>query len=63
MEQKNLCGFYKGYKVYQVGQMIGNNWYGYYYAAKLVNERYRKDKQSERKTWEDLRDYIDDRMK
>lgn len=62
-DKKYYCGKYKGYKVYQVGELIGNNFYGYFYAAKLVNVRYKKDKQSERKTLEELKEYIDSRMK
>ena len=62
-DKKQYCGMYKGYKVYAVGCMIGNNWYGTYYAAKLCNTRYVKDKQSERSSMDDLKEYIDSRMK
>ena len=62
-DKKTYCGKYKGYKIYAVGCMIGNNWYGTYYAAELRNTRYVKDKQSERRNIDDLKEYIDDRMK
>lgn len=63
MDKKYYCGKYKGYKVFQVGEMIGNNFYGYFYAAKLCNKNYIKDKQSERNTLKELEEYIDSRMK
>lgn len=55
---------YKGYKVFKVGEMIGNKFHAhFYYAAKLVNQRYIKSKLiGERKTLEELTEYVDDRM-
>lgn len=63
MDKKYYCGMYKGYKIYQVGERIGNNFYGYFYASQLCNKNYIKDKQSEKDTWEDLKEYINSRLK
>ena len=62
-DKKHFCGTYKGVYVWQLGCMIGNNWYGTYYAAQLRNTRYIKDKQSERSSMDDVLEYIDSRMK
>lgn len=59
-DKKKLCGFYKGLKIYQVGQMIGSNWYGHFYAAKKKNNRFYKIKDSESKTFEILKQRIKD---
>lgn len=59
-DKKRCIGFYKGLKIYQVGQMIGNNWYGTFYAAKKRGSRYMKIKDSDSNTWEKLKERIKD---
>ena len=59
-EGKRCCGFFRGLKIFQVGQMIGNNWYGHFYAAKKRGSRYMKIKDSESNTWEQLKQRIKD---
>lgn len=52
--KKHCCGFYKGLKIFQVGQMIGNSWYGHFYAAKKRNKRYIKIEGSKCDTLEEI---------
>ena len=59
-DKKHYCGIYRGLKIYQVGQMIGNNWYGYFYAAKKSKKNYVKIKESESKSFEQLKERIKD---
>lgn len=59
-DKKHYCGRYRGLDICQVGQMIGNNWYGHWYAAKKRNKRYVKIKESESKTFEELKQRIKD---
>ena len=33
MKRKKFCGRYRGIEIYTFGQMIGNYWYGNYYAV------------------------------
>lgn len=58
--RKHYCGLYRGLRIYQEGEIIGTNWYGIYYAARKKNERYFKIKDSESKTFEELRQKIKD---
>lgn len=57
---KYYCGLYRGLKIYQMGHMIGNHWYGHFYAAKKHKSRYIKIKESESKTFEQLKERIKD---
>lgn len=57
-DKKHYCGNYKGYRIYQVGQMIGSNFYGEFYASQLRGSRYMKVKDSEHKTWEELKAFL-----
>ena len=59
-DKKYYCGRFRGLDIYQVGQMIGNNFYGYFYAAKKRKKNFVKIKDSESKTWEDLKQRIKD---
>jgi len=57
-DKKQYCGTYKGYKIWAKGQMIGNNWYGYYYATKKAKKNYVKVKDSDRRGWDDLKQFL-----
>ena len=59
-DKKHYCGTYKGVKVWQYGCMIGNNWYGGFYITQEKNGRNYKVKDSVRRSWEDLKKYIDE---
>ena len=59
-DKKHYCGTYKGVKVWQYGCMIGNNWYGDFYITQEKNDRNYKVKDSVRRSWEDLKKYIDE---
>lgn len=59
-DKKTYCGTYKGVKVWQYGCMIGNNWYGDFYITQEKNGRNYKVKDSVRRSWEDLKKYIDE---
>ena len=61
-DRTHYCGMYKGYKVYQKGKMIGNNWYREFYASKLAKKNYVKDKNSVRCSGEELKRYIDNKL-
>lgn len=58
--EKHYLGEYKGYRVFQVGNMIGNNFYGTFFAArkKRLHTRWRIVKESERKTLGELKKWI-----
>lgn len=51
-------GNYKGYKVYQDGEIIGHNWYGEFFCKELKNGRYYKVKGSVCKSLETLKAFI-----
>lgn len=59
-DKKHYCGRYRGLDIYQVGQMIGSNWYGHFYAAKKRKKNYVKIKNSESPSWEKLKERIKD---
>ena len=59
-DKKTYCGTYKGVKVWQYGCMIGNNWYGDFYITQKKNGRNYKVKDSVRRSWKDLKKYIDE---
>ncbi len=59
-DKKTYCGTYKGVKVWQYGCMIGNNWYGDFYITQEKNGRNYKVKDSVRRSWEDLKKYINE---
>ena len=59
-DKKHYCGTCKGVKVWQYGYMIGNNWYGVFYITQEKNGRNYKVKDSVRRSWEDLKKYIDE---
>jgi predicted DNA-binding transcriptional regulator len=56
--KKHYCGIYKGLKIYQDGEVIGFNWYGFFYATKKRKKNYMKIKDSESKTFEQLKEKI-----
>ena len=60
MKKKHYCGNFRGFDIWQYGQMIGNNWYGIFYATKKINGRNRKIKDSEFSSWEQLKERIKD---
>ncbi len=62
-DRKTFCGHYKGVKVWQFGTMIGNNWYGVFYASKAKNGRNYKVKDSECKSLDEIKKYIDKHLK
>ena len=57
--KKSCCGRYKGVYVWQLGCMIGNGWYGTFYCTKKKNGRNYKVKDSECRSLEALKEYID----
>ena len=57
-DKKHFCGTYKGYRIYQVGCMIGSGWYGEFYAAKKVKRNYVKVRGSETSTLERLKAWV-----
>jgi len=60
-DKKTYCGKYKGVHVYQYGCMIGNGWYGEFYAATARGKsgRIMKVRGSTRKSLDELKEYID----
>jgi hypothetical protein len=60
-DRKVYCGTYKGFKVWSVGCMIGNNWYGDYYITipRGMSKKQMKDKNSISPTIEVLKAYVD----
>ena len=58
--KKHYCGMYKGLNIYQEGQFIGSNWYGTFYATKKRKKNYVKIKDSESRTFEELKRKIKD---
>lgn len=59
-DKKHYCGRYKGFDIYQVGQIIGNNWYGTFYAYKKVDVRSKKV--YEASSLEELKKYINNNL-
>lgn len=62
MGKKHICGYYKGFRVVQEGEMIGNNWYGVFYPCEKKGNRYYRIKDVEFKTWKELKEYINKRI-
>lgn len=62
-DRKTYCGTYKGVKVWQFGSMIGNNWYGVFYCSKMKNGRNYKVKDSECRSLNGVKEYIDNHLK
>ena len=58
-EYKKYCGTYKGFRIYAVGEIIGSNWYGDYYASRKRKKNYVKIVGSECSTWGCLKARID----
>ena len=60
-DRKHYCGRYRGVDIWQYGCMIGNNWYGVFYATEKrgKSQRRMKVKDSERNTFEEVKQYID----
>ena len=56
---KLYCGTYKGYPVYQDGQMIGNNWYGKFTQQKNVNGRHIRIKESTCGSINEIKAFVD----
>ena len=63
-DKKRCIGFYKGLKIYQVGQMIGNNWYGKYYVTipRGKSRREMKVKDSVCRSIGGIKKYIDENI-
>ena len=61
-DKKTYCGKYKGVDVWQFGCMIGNNWYGDFYATKRKNGRNYKVKDSVCRSLDDVKKYIDNHL-
>lgn len=62
-DKKHYCGTYKGYGIWQLGQFIGSNWYGTFYATKKIKVRSRKVENSEHRSLEALKSFIDNLKK
>lgn len=62
--KKSYCGRYRGVDVYANGQMIGNNWYGEYYAVikRGASKRRMKIKESVSEALKGVIRYIDEHM-
>jgi predicted DNA-binding transcriptional regulator len=58
--RKHYCGIYKGLRIYQDGEVIGFNWYGIFYATKKRKKNYVRIKDSESRTFEELKRKIKD---
>ena len=59
---KHYCGKYRGFLIYQDGEVIGQNWYGMYFAReRQANGAYRKVKGSEFGTWDGLKNFLNKR--
>lgn len=60
-DKKSYCGKYKGIDVWQYGCMIGNNWYGDFYATvpRGKSRRDMKVKDSVCRSLKAVKDYID----
>lgn len=61
-DKKHYCGTYKGIKVWQIGQMIGNGWYGHFYVTKCKNGRNYKVKDSICSSSEEIKKYINNHL-
>lgn len=63
-DKKHYCGRYKGIDVWQVGQIIGNNWYGDFYVTipRGVTKRNTKVKDSVCRSLEAVKTYIDNNL-
>ena len=63
-DKKHYCGRYKGIDVWQVGQIIGNNWYGDFYVTipRGVTKRNTKVKGSVCRSLEAVKTYIDNNL-
>jgi hypothetical protein len=60
-DKKHYCGKYKGIDVWQIGQIIGSNWYGDYYVTvpRGATRRNMKVKDSVCRTLAAVKGYID----
>jgi hypothetical protein len=61
-DQKHFRGTYNGYKLWQIGQIIGHNWYGKFYATQLRKVNWVKVKGSEKASLEELKAFLDRKM-
>lgn len=61
-DKKAYIGRYKGVKIWRFGCMIGNNWYGDYYATKEKNGRNYKVNDSVCRSIEQVKEYIDNHL-
>lgn len=61
-DKKTYCGTYKGICVWQFGCMIGNSWYGKFYCSKRKNGRNYKVKDSECRSLEEIKEYINNHL-
>lgn len=55
----HYCGKYKGIKVWQDGEIIGQNWYGTFHCSKTKNGRNYKVKDSQCRSLDAIKEYID----
>lgn len=61
-DKKHYCGKYKGIDVWQLGCMIGNNWYGTFYCTRRKNGRNYKVNDSECRSLDRLKEYINNHL-
>lgn len=63
-EKKTYCGKYKGFRVWQYGCMIGNNWYGDFYITipRGKTKREMKVKDSVCRSLDALKEYVNNHI-
>lgn len=57
--KKHICGVYKGFRIVQEYEIIGTGVYGIFYPCELKGTRWYRIKDTEFKTLEDIKKYID----
>lgn len=57
--KKHICGVYKGFRIVQEYEMIGTGVYGIFYPCELKGTRWYRIKDTEFKTLEEIKKYID----
>ena len=57
--KKHICGIYKGYRIVQEYEQIGNGIYGTFYPCEKKGNRWYRIKNVESSHWENLKKYID----
>lgn len=56
--KKHICGVYKGIRIVQEYEIIGTGVYGIFYPCELKGTRWYKIKNTEFKTLEEIKKYI-----